>query len=48
MKKQLHAEVLECRGRVSRVKFPDGLIGQIPTIDIPIGSKIIIEIETKM
>ncbi len=47
MKKKYIAQVIERRGRITRIKFPDGLICSIPNIDYPIGSNIYLDVETK-
>ena len=47
-RKSLRAEVIEHRGRITRVKFAGGLIGSVPMDDdMPLGSLITIVIEKK-
>lgn len=48
MKKIINAEVIERRGRVTRIKLDDGIIGSIPLNDIPIGTKILITVEDQI
>jgi len=48
MKEYLNAEVIEHRGRISRIKFSGGTIGSIPAADeFPVGAHIYIIVEKK-
>lgn len=46
MKQIIYAEIVERRGRVMRVKYSDGVIGSLPAVDLPPGTKLEIKVES--